>query len=286
VLVVTWNVKAIRGIRLGRLDKVIERLVSTQPDILLLQEVGNGVVELFLEKLQRLGLRTFWGGCVAREGKPYGNIIASPWPLQGVASDWSGAPWPQLLTRATVAVKQRDVDVITAHIPNGAGNGWRKVDTLQALAKALQQAGVTPRILGGDFNEPRRFLPDGDLVSFGARRRRGGTFSLEGNRRYPASGTRPAESRPLAEWDKAVRDMLARGAPHGLRLAYHDRHGSSPMPVTHEILGEARFFDHLLVSQDFVVEDAGFFHEWRIEQLSDHSAAWTKLGFRSENSAG
>jgi hypothetical protein len=58
------------------------------------------------------------------------------------------------------------------------------------------------------------------------------------------------------------------------------------MPVTHEILGEDRFFDHLLVSQDFVVEDAGFFHEWRFEQLSDHSAAWAKLKFRSGNSAG
>lgn len=281
----TWNVKAIRGVSQSRLDGILARLTAVKPDIILLQEVGDSVAGLFLEQLLRREFRTFWGGCVAREGKPYGNIIASRWPVQGVASDWSGAPWPQLLTRATVSVEQRAVDVITAHIPNGAGNGWRKVDTLQALARALQNAGVAPRILGGDFNEPRRFLPDGDLVSFGARRRRDGTFSLDGSRRYPTIGAQPAESRPLVEWDKAVQDVLARGAAHGLRHAYHDIHGFSPMPATHEIQGKARFFDHLLASKDFVVEDAGFFHEWRIEKLSDHSAAWTKLRFHGENSA-
>jgi endonuclease/exonuclease/phosphatase family metal-dependent hydrolase len=284
VLVVTWNVKAICGVSLGRLDTLLERLASVQPDILLLQEVGDGAVHLFLEGLQKHGLRVFWGGCVAREGKPYGNIIASPWPLQGVASDWSGAPWPQLLTRATVAVEQRDVDVLTAHIPNGSGNGWRKVDTLQALTRALRGSAAGPRILGGDFNEPRRFLPDGDLVSFGARRRSDGTFSLEGNRRDSA-GRQPAETRPRLEWDRAVKDVLAPGASHGLRHAYHEVHGFSAAPATHEVQGKPRFFDHLLVSQDFAVEDAGFFHEWRAEKLSDHSAAWTKLRFRGANSA-
>jgi len=91
--------------------------------VVLLQEVGNGVADDLLRVLKEAGLPGFFGRPSGTEGKTYGNVIASRWPLEPLAPSWSTAPWPQLLTRATVTVGDVVIDVISAHMPNGSGNG-------------------------------------------------------------------------------------------------------------------------------------------------------------------
>jgi hypothetical protein len=45
--------------------------------------------------------------------------------------------------------------------------------------------------------------------------------------------------------------------------------------------GHERFFDRILVSPHFEVVDAGFHHQWRESNLSDHSAAWADVRLRA-----
>lgn len=279
MLVVSWNIKAITGAAPDRLAAIVARLASVKLDVVLLQEVGTHVAEPLVRELKGLGLNVFFGGLADDKGKPYGNMIASHWPLSGVAPGWAKAPWPQLLTRATVTIDGQDVDVIAAHIPNGSGNGWEKINTFNALADALTMAPRGPRILGGDFNEPRFFRPDGGLVSFGAKKLKDGTYSLEGELRSPKRSrvSQPPESHPRRLWNDGVTAILGWGAPHGLRHAHHAVHGFEVSPATHVVQRKPRFFDHILVSKDFAVEDSGFFHGWRTDSPSDHSAAWVKL---------
>ena len=55
------------------------------------------------------------------------------------------APFPELLARATVSLPdEQDIDVFTAHIPNGSGHGWRKIDTFTVLSATLRRALDSP----------------------------------------------------------------------------------------------------------------------------------------------
>jgi endonuclease/exonuclease/phosphatase family metal-dependent hydrolase len=278
VLVLTWNIQSIRGAAAKRLAEIVRSLASKKPDVVVLQEVGNDVAKALVAKLNDVGLNAFFGGVDGETGKRYANVIASRWSLRPVEPGWARAPWPQLLTRATVTIDGQEIDVISAHMPNGSGNGWKKIDTFDALAEALASSAKMPRILGGDFNEPWKFTPDGDLVSFGANRDRDEAHWFVGNRTGPKTDDgHPPVSRPRTEWNEAVRAVLRWGAPHGLRHVHHTVHGLAAPAVTHVVRGTERFFDHVLVSKDFDVEDSGFFHDWRTAGPSDHSAAWARL---------
>ena len=42
--------------------------------------------------------------------------------------------WPELIARATIHTTPF-IQAISAHIPNGSGNGWAKIDHFEALAR-------------------------------------------------------------------------------------------------------------------------------------------------------
>ena len=96
-------------------------------------------------------------------------LVASRWEVTPDDIGWRRcAPYPELLGRATVsAPDEGDIDVFTAHIPNGSDHGWKKIDTFHVLSAALRGASDKPRILTGDFNEPKLFLRSGQIVPFG-----------------------------------------------------------------------------------------------------------------------
>lgn len=277
MLVLTWNIHGNRGIADERLSRIVNAIASVNPDLVMLQEVGNDVVVKLASKLDE----HHFSSCSIRgpsDEKAYGNMIAARGPVHPHASGWAKAPWPHLLLRAVVTVGGHDIDVIAAHIPNGSGNGWKKIETLEGLAEALETAPAMPRIVGGDFNEPQRFLPDGGLISFGAKKRANGEYSLEGERRSAVTpklnGT---EDHSRKRWDDAVRRVLAKHAPHGLRHAFRERNGFDQLAATHSVQGKARWFDHLLVSREFTIDAAGHYDDWRSGDLSDHAPAWATL---------
>lgn len=274
MLVLSWNIRGITGIGEKRLGRILAAVREQDVDLLLLQEVTaeRDLRDRIREQLEGIGLRGFFFSGETTGQKKYGNVIASQWPVEPQTRGWAPrAPWEPLLARATVHMEPVVVDVISAHIPNGSDHGWKKIETFEALAYALQNAPDQPRILGGDFNEPREVMPSGHMITFGQSVHADGTISSSGMK------TKNGEAHPRYRWDHAVRSVLAGPSSHGLRHVFHDRHGWSA-PTTHVIRGADRFFDHLLVSHHFSVVDAGYLHEWRERGLSDHSAAWARLG--------
>ena len=269
-----------------RLEAVAHAIASTEPDIVTLQEIPVKLASNVAGALEGYGLEHIWHshdlapGSDGEVKKAYHCVIASRWPLIAPpgGDTWrSSAPYPEMLGRVMVKAPAGDIDVFTAHIPNGSRHGWKKIDTFETLALALRSGSDSPRILTGDFNEPQLFLSSGQLVTFAERQvNADGVMSAPRGRR---------DGRPRADWSAGVRSVLADTSRHGLRDAYRDRHGFAvATPVTHRVVkdGSPRCFDHTFVSRHFKVVDCGYHHEWRRQKWSDHSAIWTKLRLGTE----
>lgn len=176
IRVVSWNIRGNNGIGAARRRRVVEALSGLRADVVLLQEVAwkSDLDRLLRDDLADLGLPGFaYSGIRGSEDKRYGNVIASRWPVDEQELS-TAPPWRQSLLAATVDTPAGRIEAVSVHIPNGSGNGWAKVDTLEALADHLESPSKLPRVVGGDFNEPRSVEVDGRLVPFGLRRLKGG----------------------------------------------------------------------------------------------------------------
>ncbi len=269
--VLSWNIHAIRGAD-ERLTRIVDAIAGQQSDVVLLQEVASryGLPARLRGALRERGLTHFhFGGHGPIAGKRYGNVIAARWPVRPYPRV-TAAPFPQLIARAMVDHPGGTVDVLNVHVPNGVGNGWRKIETLEVLADLLERAEDAPRILAGDFNEPQAWPSRAPLISFG-QCRRGDTWTTEGTVTYLG------ETDSRERWQRAVERVLD-NPHHGLRHAYRSYAPDAPTPGTHiTTAGRERFFDHVLVSRHFEIVGAGFEHGWRIAGLSDHSGATAEL---------
>jgi endonuclease/exonuclease/phosphatase family metal-dependent hydrolase len=274
MLVCTWNVRGIHNIGPRRMAAIVEAMKDA--DILLLQEVGwsRNQDELLAQALQEAGFTQPVSSCLrGLEKKRYGCMIASKWRIERNDTDWLGAPFKQLIARATVhESNQRAVDVISVHIPNGSGNGVAKPQTFEALSTILRSSPNVPRIVGGDFNEPRSFGVGG-MRTFGQRQREDGSFDCDGDR----------FGKPRTWWDAMVRSVLEQEPTLGLRRAFAVKHGVNASETSHVVRKQERCFDHLLVSPHFTVDDCEYLHRVRTDDvpeigpLSDHSALRARL---------
>lgn len=270
--VLSWNIGANRGIRRDMAERVAAAIARQDPDIVTLQEVRVGIAaDRLQDELAEHGLGSFeFSGRLGAKAKPYGNLIATRHEIVRKTKRWpKPVPWPQLLAGATIRVDGHDVEVVRAHIPNGSANGWKKVDTLVGLAKHMDRMGDVPRIVTGDFNEPRRFGPEHRVVSFGEIAGRSRP-TLEGKLR------RNGVSRPRREWQEAVERVFDR---EDLWHAHSELRDPRRLFTyeTHAQRDARRYFDHIFVSRHFDVERAGFHHSWRRRKLSDHAATWVDL---------
>ncbi len=299
MLLLSWNVNFRKPAGL------VAKIDSVRPDIVTLQEVTSNRVDDWGDRLADIGL--VHACCSGKDAPPtairklpsditvehandsgenappvrrwkrkgYQCLIASRWPVTGHGNErWRRtAPYPEMLGRAAVAAPEGDIDLFTVHIPNGSNNGWRKIDTFNVLSAALRRGGDSPRILTGDFNEPKRFRRSGQIVPFGEKIHKDGGTSTRGW--YTKFGDR----RRRIERTNGVRSVLDGASRHGLRDAYRDLHGfAAATPVTYYTThGNPRCFDHTFVSRHFDVLTCGYFHEWREQGLSDHSPMWTNL---------
>ena len=292
MLLLSWNVR-FQSLP-GKLHNVIEAIRSARPDIVTLQEVKTSLADDVARRLADIGLIHAY--CSGKDAPPtamrtlppirrlkrkiYQCLIASRWPVAARGNRWRRrAPYPEVLARATVyPPDEQEIDLFTAHIPNGSGNGWRKIDTFNVLSAALRRGTDSPRILTGDFNEPKRFRQSGQIVPFGEKIYEDGGTSIRGWQ------TKFGVRRRNMERANGVRSVLAGASQHGLRDAYRDRHGvETATPVTHRTTRDnPRCFDHTLVSRHLEVTECGYYHEWRKKGWSDHSAMWTRLSFREK----
>lgn len=268
--VLSWNARGIRGIG-RRLDALLDAIARDGADVVALQEVSarSRTWARLRDGLARHGWsNVLFSGDPAADRKRYGNVLASRHALRSTQRQWAvGQPWPQLVNAAVVAAPGLgDVEVIAVHMPNGSGNGWRKIDAFEALERNLARPAMTPVILVGDFNEPAFFDAAGVPISFG---------QTVGAAHPTRDGdlTRRGETGPRTRWDDAVRDVLG-----GSRLARAQARLGMRVEPTHLTRGAARCFDHVLAARELEPLAAGYHHAWREDGLSDHSAVWAAFG--------
>ena len=164
------------------------------------------------------------------------------------------AKFPDLFAHVKIFTPNfpKGIEFVSAHIPNGSGYGWIKVEHFRILSKALIESPDSPRILTGDFNE---IFSSGQIVSFRSKIKENGGIKEEYTKEQKA------------EWGRSVRDVLSHHA-HGMKNVYERMH---PTPVTHLVKGGGVCFDHGFASRLI------FHHKWRKTGLSDHSALWFEI---------
>ena len=263
----SWNVN--KRWPVNRTGSRIAKIESEEPDIVTLQEVMRNRADDWADALKRIGLGYHYRSGNNALTLSHQCLIASRWKLTpNDIPKPREPPYPESLGRATVSVPgEGDVDVFTAHIPNGSGNGWRKIDTFHVLAAELRRANDSPRVLTGDFNEPKLFRDSGQIVTFGGR---------------PTGRSRDkfGDERPSVEWAEGVLSVLDDKSEHRLRDAYRACNGFQKSDL---VTWGTRCFDHTFVSRHFEVLDCGYYHDWREElKLSDHSPMWVELGLRAD----
>jgi endonuclease/exonuclease/phosphatase family metal-dependent hydrolase len=273
--ILTWNVNF-------RTAECLDGIHGLTPDVLLLQEVKHRTVDGIIARLRDDGLpNSTYSGSVSDQQKRYGNVIASRWPISPDTRGWARElRWPQLAHRATVHAPDGDLDAINVHIPNGHGNGWDKVYALEAVANAIARSADVRRVLAGDFNEPQTIRPDGTVISWGQLIGRDGSVCF-GRRSNGGAGPGrftddEGRTHDLVRWHAAVTRIF--DANGDTRLRHVQSAGSvtfDPLPVTHVVRGNNRFFDHMFVSKHLAVSAVQYVDSVREQtRYSDHSAVY------------
>jgi exodeoxyribonuclease III len=246
---VTWNVAG----RVTRQPEQAEAVAAVGAEVIALQEVTARSLPLWRAALEAAG---FHGLEAALDGAPpvrgrrlLGVLTGAREPIRRLPSP--EVPWPERLLCCRVG----DVEVVNLHSPISPAPDLAKVRTHEAVAAYLASTSVSPRVLCGDLNTPRRELPDGDVLTFA---------HDSAGRLRPERGER---------WNRAERALV-----HGLRErgwvdafralhGYTEREASWTFPQDR---GGWRL-DHVLV-EGLRPLACAYAHDWRRRGLSDHSA--------------
>ncbi|MBI5232546.1 MAG: endonuclease/exonuclease/phosphatase family protein [Coriobacteriales bacterium] len=275
--VVTWNVR-FRELE-SRLAEIVGCLVDSGAEIVALQEVSNPLVDAMSDLLFQTGFEhcidSFAHAPAGRWGRmPFASMVASKHPIKLGPNDWRlEAPYPESFARGIVYTPDGPLDVTSVHIPNGSAAGWKKVACMRALHSTLAEDADCPRIVAGDFNEPKELLANGSIVTFSG-------IEPEGRPRGHKLWTdHDGQTGDLCEWEEAVQSVLGLDASHGFEDAHRAVNGGMFMPTTHIAPGRVgRWFDHVLVSKELKVRACGVYSDWRENGYSDHAAVWAEVG--------
>jgi endonuclease/exonuclease/phosphatase family metal-dependent hydrolase len=234
-----------------RLDEQADAVLARAPDVVCLQEVTATTLPRWRERLADVGLAD-----VRCEPPAPPRRLA----VLLAARELGAAPGVQVPRPESVAAGEvGGVLVVGAHVPNAA-NGWVKVETLEALAAHLREAGDRPRVLCGDLNTPRREHADGTVW----------TFARDGRGRLRAERGERWDAGERAPWS-VLDDAFRRDHPPGDGVASW---------TWRRWRGGYRL-DHVLVSADVDVRACDYHHAWREDGLSDHSAIEADVAARS-----
>ena len=246
----------------------VDAILSRAPDLIALQEVTARTVLSIWGALNANGFPFVLHSCT-RELAPddcgaraYGELIASRWPMQRIADEDCGLPWPERLLSAMIDTPCGAVELHTAYIPPGSSNGWTKVETFEGIYRRLARPSALPRILCGDFNTPQIERADGRVVTWGECIGDDGAIKVD----HESDG----------RWDQAERSVLCGLADHDLPDIFRQLHGYGVQDgswfFTRCGRTTGRRFDHIFASGCLKAAACGYVHELRDAGLSDHSA--------------
>jgi exonuclease III len=233
------------------------------PDMLALQEISVRTLPLWRQACERAGLPHVVASLdsadparVPASRRRTGVLLAARAPLRAVSR--LSPPWPETATGGMAEIAGDPVEVHCVHVPN-ASNGWIKIETLEAIKTGLAGAPPGPRVVCGDFNTPRRELPDGTVLSF-ARDSRGKLRAERGLR-----------------WDEGELGVVPGLGELGYSDAFRSLHGyerREPSWTWRRRAGHDGGWrlDHIFASPELRPVECRYHHDWRDAGLSDHSA--------------
>ena len=273
--VLTWNINRRSA---DSLDAV-ESLPAPAPAVLTLQEVTRDQEPAIRKRLEGLGYATEYARRPHAK-KDYGSLVAvhdSLTTLEPLDPADFGFPYSELVAHVKLDTDGGPVNVITAHIPNGSGMGWEKVDTLEALKWMVLTLKGEPIILTGDFNEPQWDMQDGKIVTWGQDPDTHGHYDCWDFWKFEG------RTGPGIRWDTAVRWFFESTDESGLRNAFWEAKGKHKPEVSHRSRGNDRWFDHIFISEHLRVDSCEYQHAFRTDEYSDHSALLASLSLTPEN---
>lgn len=241
-----------------------------------LQEVRTAEVGEYGAALSKLGLSEL---VTSQRGGRLELLVAARWPLERLADTVFDIPadeaafYRKPAQEGRVHVRMLSAHVVrpgspfelhAAHVPPGSSTGWRKVDALRGIRQRLAVQSARPRILCGDFNEPR--TESAEIETW-------------------AHHNRWSRSAP-DRWDRAVRDVLVGLDEYDLGDVFRRLHGDRVGELwSVRTRGGVRRYDHVFASKAFEVGRAEYVHEIDARVLSDHTPALVELATRGELSA-
>jgi endonuclease/exonuclease/phosphatase family metal-dependent hydrolase len=192
----SWNVNKSSN-REGRIEDQIAVIREHDVDVLFLQEVRYGAdmkwLEVWQDGLEELGLASIehsceWAAELAESTvPPHGDIGHDNGHITAVSGDWDLRRNEQLIRPRlertdrskfdtnfpekilVTEVDTSDIEIECWNVRAVPGRSWgdEKIKIFETVYERLAEAGSEMRLLAGDFNSPRRELPDGQAIPFG-----------------------------------------------------------------------------------------------------------------------
>ena len=262
--IISWNINR----RVKDNPEQLQALQTYNPDIVALQEVMKNALPNISDGLRRFGLVHIEESVelATQEGNQYsGELIASRWPLERFPSHIFDIPYPELAVSVLVDSPWGNFEVHTIHIPNGSGAGWDKITTCEGIFnRQIQQSG-TSQIICGDLNTPQAETPDGQIVTWGQE-------LLNGKATVWGKWKGDTGER----WDRGERNLLQGLSAIDVVDIFRALHGYNIQEFSYyrdkkDKTSGVRF-DHILASRYLNPITCRYIHEWREQNLSDHSA--------------
>ena len=247
IKLMSWNVAK----RTKKLPQQLEKIGAVGIDILALQEVTSRAIEGFRKELEKIGLEHVE---INTSGDSH-LIVASQWQVERI----SPPPVPREESALSAIIKSPcgGIELHTVHVPNASENGRKtKVDTFDAIYKALAKKSEGHRILCGDFNSPKEERCNGKVIYFGK------TKEHQRSEEQVLSG--------LAEYNLADTYIKLCGYA---RIKHNGYEGPQYSHVNNNPRTPRRRFDHIFSSSSLNPQKCGYLHHERGD-LSDHSPVY------------
>lgn len=268
---VSWNTAG----RVRRHADQIAYLKDIRPDILAIQEAIASTIPLWrrwaAEELQLehfIDSRSLAPDESALIGpQKYAQIFASRFPIQSLPPIDFPIPWQERVLSALIRTPGGVIEAHTTHIPPGSSHKWLKIETFEGIYRRLARRNDGHRLLCGDFNMPRKELPDGRVFYWGTLDREDGSLRRIRDDRWCAGERSIREG--LAEFD--LSDAYRMLHQPGERVdTWIPKQGMNSNP---------RRFDHLYASKSLGVIRCDYDHDAHESRLSDHSILIADMEF-------
>jgi exonuclease III len=285
VKLLNWNIQKISATTPRSLRGTLAAIDEIDPDVMALQEVGDGIRPVLVQALETRGYNSVTSDTPPKVKGHQVLVAARAALIDEKSRAYIHPKYPRAIVGAEIDGGAKRFTLLSFHVPNGANQGWRKADCMNALADlAASNPPNRTMLCAGDANEPASYRSDGSAIPYVSKREK---LRFDGTGRV-LSTSKPwrdkrGESRPAQQWYDAIERVFPSGPDRTfteLCLSYHLTPGAEP---SHRTRGVPKPLDHLLcVGPQPKVLRLDFLHQLRNSHTkgapSEHSAMVAVLG--------